>query len=330
MDNLPRVATHLGPFGSGGDRYNLKGYKPAMGVEERLRQAAGVDGLGAIELNFRGLVTETSAASIKTLMDSLGLACANISMNVWGDAVYGLGGLTNPQAAVRKEAVALIVSGMQTARSMDCHLVSLWPGQDGFDYPFEADYQALVDHFVGGVRECAEAVPDVRICIEYKPKEPRTHCLVDTAARTMWLIGKIDRPNVGVLLDVGHSLFAGENVAMSAVLLQKEGMLDLLHFNDNYGEWDWDMIPATVRFWELLELVFWLKETGYSGWNSIDINAPRGDAAKAIQHSVTNIQRLYHLVERLDRELLLANLDRTEPGANLKLLSDQVFKALGD
>jgi len=145
----------------------------------------------------------------------------------------------------------------------------------------------------------------------------------------MWLIGKIDRPNVGVLLDVGHSLYAGENVAMSAALLQREGMLDLLHFNDNYGEWDWDMIPATIRFWELIELVFWLNETGYSGWNSIDISAPRSDAAQAVQHSVTNIQRLYRLVDRLDHDLLLANLDHSEPGANMKLLSDQVFKALG-
>jgi L-rhamnose isomerase len=329
MTHLPRIATHLGPFGSGGDRYNLKGYKAAVSIEERLRQAAAVDGLGAVELNFRGLVNEHSAVATMALMDSLGLVCANISMNVWGDAAWGLGGLTNPQASTRQEAVSLVVSGMQTARSIGCGLVSLWPGQDGFDYPFETDYRAMVDRFVGGVRECAESVPEVRICIEYKVKEPRTHCLVDTAARTMWLIGKIDRPNVGVLLDVGHSLLAGENVAMSAALLQREGLLDLLHFNDNYGEWDWDMIPATIRFWELIELVFWLKETGYEGWNSIDISAPRSDAAQAVQHSVTNIQRLYRLVEKLDRDLLLANLDHAEPGANMKLLSDQVFKALG-
>jgi xylose isomerase len=174
---------------------------------------------------------------------------------------------------------------------------------------------------------CADAVPDVRLCVEYKPKEPRTHLLFDNAMRTMWILGKADRPNLGVLLDVGHSLFAGENVAQAAALLQREGLLDLLHFNDNYGEWDWDMVPGTVRFWEMLELIFWLRETGYSGYYSIDIIA-RGDPVMAVQQSVTNIQRLYRLAEKLDREAILANLRGAEPMANLKLVSDQVFAAL--
>jgi xylose isomerase len=301
-----------------------------VSAEDRIRQAGLVSGLSGVELNFRGLVDENSAPAIKSVLEQAGLACVNVSMNVWGDARWGLGSLIHPDAAVREEARALIASGMRTAKALGCHLVSLWPGQDGFDYPFEVDYAAMVDRFISGVQECADVVPDVRICIEYKTKEPRSHLLVDTAARTMWLINKINRSNVGVLLDVGHSFLAGENVAMSAVLLQREGLLDLLHFNDNYGEWDWDMIPGSLRFWELLELIFWLKETGYTGWNSIDINAARSDATQAIQQSVTNIGRLYRLTERLDRHLLLANLARMDGAANLKLLSDQVFKALGE
>jgi xylose isomerase len=168
----------------------------------------------------------------------------------------------------------------------------------------------------------------MRICLEYKPKEPRTHLLVDTAARTMWLIGRIRAPNVGVLLDVGHALYAYENVAQSAVLLQREGLLDLIHFNDNYGEWDWDMIPGTVRFWEHLELIFWLREMGYDEWYSIDIIMPRGDAVKACQQSVSNIRRLYRLTEKLDREEIISNLKRIGHPENLRVVSDMIFGAL--
>jgi xylose isomerase len=280
-------------------------------------------------LNFRGLVTEDTAPAIKSLLDDVGMACANVSMNVWGDGKWGLGSLSNPDAAVRRDAADVIIQGMKTAKVLGCSLVSLWPGQDGFDYPFEANYADRVDWFVEGVQHCADAVRDVRICVEYKPKEPRTHSLVDNAARTMWLLGKVARPNVGVLLDVGHSLYACENVAQSAVLLQREGWLDLLHFNDNYGDWDWDMIPGTLRFWEMLELVFWLREVDYQGWYSIDIISPRGDPIQAVQQSVTNIRRMVHLMEKLDREGILANLRGTEPYANLRLLSDQVFAAMG-
>jgi xylose isomerase len=135
---------------------------------------------------------------------------------------------------------------------------------------------------------------------------------------------------VGALLDVGHALYAYENVAQSAILLQREGWLYLLHFNDNYGEWDWDMIPGTVRFWELLELIFWLQELGYTGWNSIDVSVPRGgDPIQAIQQSATNIRRLWRLADKLDREAILANLRGANVTANMRLLSDQVFDALG-
>lgn len=325
----PRIATHLGPFGSGGDRYNLKGYRAADAIEERIRLASTVKGLSGIELNFRGLVNEDNAATFKVLLDEVGLACANVSMNVWGEAKWAQGSLSNPNPAIRQDAKDLIIAGMQTTKKLGGHLVSLWPGQDGFDYPFEADYAQRVDCFIEGLQACARAVPDVRICVEYKPKEPRTHSLIDTAARIMWLLSKVDAKNVGVLLDVGHSLYAGENVAESAVLLQREGILDLIHFNDNYGEWDWDMIPGSVRFWELLELIFWLRETGYHGWYSIDISTPRMDPVKAIQQSVTNIERLDRIADRLDRETILTNLEHGTAEANLALLSDRVMQALG-
>ncbi len=325
-----QVATHLGPFSSHADRYNLRGYQPALPVEERLRRVARVKGLGGIELNFRGLVDENSAPSIKALLDELGLACVSISQNVWADGKWGLGALTHPDPAVRRDALDILIAGMRTAKVLGSDLVSLWPAQEGFDYPFQVDYAHLTDWFVGGLRECADAVPDVRICIEYKPKEPRAHILTDTAARTMWLLDKVGRANVGVLLDVGHSLYAYENVAQSAVMLMREGRLFLLHWNDNYGEWDWDMIPASVRFWELLELAFWLREYGYSGWHSIDVSVPRGgDPVQTVQLSANNIRRIYQLTAKLDREAILANLKCADALANLRLLSDQVFAALG-
>ena len=73
--------------------------------------------------------------------------------------------------------------------------------------------------------------------------------------------------NVGVCIDVGHSFMAGENVAESAVLLQHHGeKLFHMHFNDNYRSWDDDMIVGSVHWVEYVELLHWLRETGYAGW----------------------------------------------------------------
>lgn len=322
-----RIATHLGPFSGCADRYVTGGYRSAAGLGERLRRAAAIPRLEAVELNFRGTVDEASVPHVRDLLAETGLACANISMNLWGEARWALGSLSNPDPSLRREAVALIVAGMQVACELGCPLVSLWPGQDGFDYPFEVDYLRQMDWFVEGVRVCAEAAPEVRLCIEYKPREPRSHLLMDSAARVLWLLDQVDCPNVGVLLDTGHGLEAYENVAQSAALLMRRGCLDLLHFNDNYGDWDWDMIPGTLRIWEMVELIFWLQELDYSGYYSIDIVSPRADPQEALHQSVVNLHRMACLAARLDRAALYLNLCGTNPIANLRLLSDELFAA---
>jgi xylose isomerase len=323
----PLISTHLAPFSPGIDRFSSQGYHPEIDIESRIRNAASIRGLHGIELNFRSSLTEETAASMATLLQELGLTCANVSMNVWGHSCWKEGSLSNPDLNLRTKAIDLITAGMATARNIGCHLVSLWPGQDGFDYPFSTDYQKQVDRFIEGLQICADSAPDIRICIEYKPKEPRSFSLVDTSARCMWLLSKVDRPNVGVLLDVGHALFAHENAAQTAVLLQNEQYLDLIHFSDNYGDWDWDMIPGSIRFCEMLELIFWLQEIGYSGFYSIDIVAPRIPAVDAVQLSVENIQRLFRMASQLDRDRMYANFCSKNPIANLKMLSDQMFRA---
>jgi xylose isomerase len=326
---LPKISTHLGYFGTGADRYNPSGYRVALPPLERIRQASRAEGLDGVELNYPASVNEETVEDVKAVLREVRLMVSNVSLNVWGAGKWGLGSLSNPDAGIRKEAITTMKRGIDVAKAVGSPLVSLWPGQDGFEYPFQIDYGKAFTWFIEGMREIAAHDPQMRICLEYKPKEPRTRLLVDTAARTMWLISKIGAPNVGVLLDVGHAWCAGENAAQSAVLLQQEGLLDLVHFNDNYGDWDWDMIPGSVRFWEHLELIFWLCETGYDKWYSIDIDMPRGDPVKACQQSVTNIQRLYWLAQKLDREQILANLHSANHPENLRLLSDMVFAALG-
>jgi xylose isomerase len=322
----PRISTHLAPFSPGIDRFSAQGYHPETDLETRLRQAATIDGLNGVELNFRSSINEQNAIAIKELLDDLGLACPNISMNVWGHAIWRNGSLSNLDNQVRADAINLIIAGMETAKRIGSPLISIWPGQDGFDYPFAMDYRQQMDRFIEGLQICADAVPEVRICIEYKPKEPRCFSLVDSASRCMWMLSKVNRPNIGVLLDVGHALFAHENAAQTAVLLQNENYLDLIHFNDNYGDWDWDMVPGTIRFWEMLELVFWLQEISYAGFYSIDIISPRSPAVDAVQLSVANIQRIFRAASMLDRDCMYANLYGKNPIANMKHLSDQVLR----
>ena len=107
------------------------------------------------------------------------------------------------------------------------------------------------------------------------------------AADTLLLATQVGLPNVGVTIDTGHSLVAGENVAEAAVLLATQGgKLFHLHFNDNYRSWDDDMIVGSVHLVEFVELWFWLQELGYQGWYSMDQYPYREDGQGALRASV--------------------------------------------
>lgn len=301
-----RFSTGLGPFGPSGDRYCLGGYRDSVDIPARLRQAAKVKGLDGVELHYPMMFGDIAVGKMKTLLGEYGLECSLVSATVWHSMKWRRGSLTNPDARVRAEAVKTIQETMDVAEELGAYKINLWLGQDGFDYPFQTDYRALWSHLVDGLKQCAEHNPRVGICLEAKPKEPRTHLIVATVGKILYLANKVGLPSVGANLDVGHALMAYENPSETAYLLKTEGRLFHLHFNDNYGDWDWDMIPGSCRPWELLEVLFWLRELEYEGWYSLDFSAPREDPVKATEISIQNIKDGIALIDRLDREAFLA------------------------
>lgn len=329
VSTVPGISTHLGYFGTGADRYNSDGYRPTTNVLDRISLAARATGLGAVELHYPMMFKSVSAEDVKAWLATHHLACSIVSVSLWDEARWGMGSFTHPDAVVRREAAETVRQGMAVARMLGADKINLWLGQDGFDYPFQIDYRAACDRLIHGLREAAVAEPAVRICLEYKPKEPRAHLAVNSVGKVLWLAEKVGLPNVGCLLDVGHAFLAYESPAESAVLLQGENRLFHIHFNDNYGEWDWDMMPATIRFWENLELAFWLQQIGYRDWLSIDITMPRGDPCTACQQSVNTIRQLWNLATQLDPALMRQNFAATTHPDNLRLIMDMVFSKLG-
>ncbi len=61
------------------------------------------------------------------------------------------------------------------------------------------------------------------------------------------------------------------------------GRLFLVHINDNYRNWDWDLMPGTVNFWDWLEIMLVLDEVGYDGWLVSDVYPARTDPVELSQ-----------------------------------------------
>jgi xylose isomerase len=282
-----RLAVILGNLGNTCDRFLSSGYKDQPSKAEMIAKAAAIDGVEAVELVGNWDITPDNVEEMGGLLARHGLKCASIIPDHFAQKLYGRGAFCSRDPGVRARAVEDTARLAEAATTLGCGIINLWPGQDGYDYPLQADFRQERLWMEEGIRSLCTAFPKIRFSLEYKPKEPRTHSYLARCGDTLLSAQRIGLPNCGVTIDTGHSIVAGEDVAEAAVMLSMAGdRLFHLHFNDNYRAWDDDMIVGSVHFVEYVELLFWLREIGYHGWYSMDQYPYREDAQGALRESI--------------------------------------------
>jgi sugar phosphate isomerase/epimerase len=318
-------------FGATADRYVLQGYTPQRSLEEMLDDAAKVEGLRGIELVGGWHVNDANQEQVVKAIASRGFEISMLIPELWADGKWGWGTLTSPDPGIRAAAKDRIRVAMDLAARVGCNQVSPWFGHDGYDYILQANYIRAWDLLVEGVRECAGHNPKVRLAIEYKVKEPRTHAFIGSTAKALLLVQEVGLPNVGVNLDVGHALLGYESMAESVALLKRFGdRLFHLHLNDNYRSWDDDMIPGSVHTLEWIEFFHWLARTGYNGWLSLDVFAYRERDKVAVgRESLAWLTALMGAAERLDRDGADAAMASGDAMQATKLLREALLGKVG-
>jgi xylose isomerase len=240
----------------------------------------------------------------KKLLVEHKLECSTVNVNIKSEPKFHLGGLTSKDKGIRKEAVQYLKTGMDISAELDTSMITCCPMSDGYDYAFETDYPKSWGWFIDGVGEAASYRDDVLVSLEYKQSEPRHKLIIPNAGTTLSACLQIGLPNVGVTMDMGHALYAGEGTAWAAGLLAQAGKLFLVHVNDNYRNWDWDMIPGSVNTWDLVELMFFLDELGYQGWMTTDVVPFRLDPVKTCSSTYRSLIWAERVVEKVGREEL--------------------------
>jgi len=321
-----RYSTITGSLNKIGDRFMSCGYKREYRYEEILEELAKFRLLDGVELSFstEGGV-ESDASSITPLLTRFGMKPTFVNSSLFGERKWMYGSLSSPDAAIRKQAVADTKKGLDFTRTIKAEGYNLWTGQDGFDYPFQTNYQEQWKNMVASVRELCDYAPDVKIAIEPKLREPRNRSLVDTVATALMICNDVDRKNVGLTIDVGHTLQAGGNMARDLDMAIGCDRLFNVHVNDNYGSWDDDLIVGSVHLIEFLEMFHVLNKRKYSGWISVDIFPYRENQFEAVRESILYMEKFDACVKKIGIEKLDALISGNSVTETLKVIRENVF-----
>jgi xylose isomerase len=171
---------------------------------------------------------------------------------------------------------------------------------DGFDYPFQVDYEQLWADEVEGFRQVAAHDPSIRVSVEYKPVDPRRTALIRGMGEALLAVRDVGLPNFGVQIDFCHSLMAREQPALAAALALREGRLFGVHLNDGYGTADDGLLVGSVHLWQTLELLAILRQYDYQGTIYFDTFPVREDPAGESAANVSRVRALEAILDRLD------------------------------
>jgi xylose isomerase len=124
-DRPYKYAARLNSFrnGSGG-----------RGVLDLLSRASTVPGLNAVDLNFPDHLHDCQLQELKHHLNRLGLSVNGFAMRYYSDPGFKIGAFTNPDPKLRRLAIDQTKRGIDQMLELGGSLMTLWMGQDGFDY----------------------------------------------------------------------------------------------------------------------------------------------------------------------------------------------------
>lgn len=315
----------LGNVGQCSDRYMTDGYGRKFEIPELFERVASIKGVSGLEYIGNWHVSDKTIGLVSDLRKQYGFKSVAIIPDHFGTKHWGMGAFTNPDASIRRLAVKETLDMCVFARELECDTISIWNGQDGYDYPLQADYVKAYNWLLEGLTECCDAAPDMRISLEYKPKEPRCHCFIPNVWSALTLCAESGKQNMGVTIDVGHSFEAYENVAEALCALMSRKRMFHFHMNDNWKHWDDDMIAGSIHTIEFIEMFYYLKKLGYTGFISTDQYPYREDSRDAVEQTVKWMQTFERLADRVDMPRMQAILDKNDAVASTAYMRELMF-----
>jgi xylose isomerase len=331
------VKTSLGIWAFGGmaTRFNPGGYKPELaGVSTVDKVRTSVEGLGDLiddyEFHYPQELSPENLEAVRDALDGHGIYCIASGLHL--DPRFGKGGFCSPDDTTRGEALRLTREAIDLAADVGAQLI-IWPGIEGYNYPFQTPYAESWARFVDGVGQAAAHAAErgVTVFLEHKNSEPAMKILMRNVGMTLHVIHTLRArgiSNVQVNMDWQHLIMNGENLAEYAALLAAEGLLGHQHANSGWGTFDDDNMVGATAFMETLELAVELRRAGYGEQGErlgFDLYPYTEDAVGAVKRSVLQWRFIDGIAAKIDE----VELRRAQDAKDAVRAYELVYAALG-
>jgi len=310
------MKTSLGiwAFGPMVTRFVPGGYQPDKREEpmpEKVHRA--VSGLGDLmddyEFHYPGELNRDNLDDVRSALDGHGIYAVAGGLHV--DERFQKGGLTSLDDAVRAEALRILLDAADLAGEIGAQMI-VWPGGEGYNYPFQVPYAEVWARLIDGIGEVAErlAVKGRLLFLEHKNSEPAMKIHMSNIGMTLHVIHTLRArgiTNIQVNMDWQHLIMNGENLGEYAALLASEGLLGHQHANSGWGTFDDDNMVGATAFMETLELALELRRANYGANGErlgFDLYPYTEDQVAAVKRSVLQWRFIDGIAAKIDERAL--------------------------
>jgi xylose isomerase len=306
----PKVSLGIWALGPMVTRFVPGGYQPARSDEpmaEKVHRAVtGLSGLvDDYEFHYPGELDRDNLDDVQAALDGHGIYCIASGLHV--DPRFGKGGLTALDDSVRGEALRICLEAADLAGELGAQMI-VWPGGEGYNYPFQVPYAEMWARLIDGIGEIAERLAQHGrlLFLEHKNSEPAMKVHMSNVGMTLHVIHTLRArgiDNVKVNMDWQHLIMNGEHLAEYAGLLSAEGLLGHQHANSGWGTFDDDNMVGAMAFMETVELAVELRRANYGANGErlgLDLYPYTEDQVSAVKRSVLQWRFIDGVAAKID------------------------------
>lgn len=325
-------------FGANATRFVPEGYHKELkelSPVERAELAASQleDYIDGLEFHYPqeidGNIADQINSALGGVMDIYAIALGFHSYDAF---IHG--SFVNPNKDIRLLAVKMAKEAVDLCVQTGAHLI-VWPGGEGYNYPFQIDYQRNWEYFIDGIAQVVDYASGlgVRVLLEHKNSEPAMKILMRDIGMTLFTINKVrergvDTSELKINMDWQHLIMNGEPLAEYAALLISEGLLGHHHANSGWGVFDDDNMVGAMNFMQVIGLAVELQKYGYGSNGErigFDLFPYTENVFEAVKRSVLQWEFIWDVAAKIDRSALDAAVSNRDAVAAYK----EVYRALG-